>query len=205
MKLASAVAVAAALYLGLRPPQRESLCAAASSLLAGIALSHIVFALTGTSLAAAEAAGWLFTPPEAVGLTSTWKFDDLACFPWNVLPALTGDLLAVMFVTAISTLLNTTGLEFVTKREADLQRELKTVGVANSSPPRLGGYVSTIALNRTTLNYLRRRARPPFRPDRSGGFGAHAHRRSRLPRLCAEIRARRPACSISAPTSFTNG
>ena len=36
-----------------------------------------------------------------------------------------------MFVTAISTLLNTTGLEFVTKREADLQRELKTLGVAN--------------------------------------------------------------------------
>lgn len=59
-----------------------------------------------------------------------------------------------MFVTAISTLLNTTGLEFVTKREADLQRELQTVGVANIVAAALGGYVSTIALNRTTLNYL---------------------------------------------------
>jgi SulP family sulfate permease len=57
-------------------------------------------------------------------------------------------------VTAISTLLNTTGLEFLTKREADLQRELKTIGIANLVAAALGGYVSTIALNRTTLNYV---------------------------------------------------
>jgi SulP family sulfate permease len=59
-----------------------------------------------------------------------------------------------MFVTAISTLLNTTGLEFLTKREADLQRELKTIGVANVIAGAFGGYVSTVALNRTTLNYV---------------------------------------------------
>jgi sulfate permease, SulP family len=59
-----------------------------------------------------------------------------------------------MFVTAISTLLNTTGIEFVTKREADLQRELKTIGVANLAAAALGGYVSTITLNRTSLNYV---------------------------------------------------
>jgi len=46
--------------------------------------------------------------------------DDLRAFPWKYLPGLSGDLFAVMFVTAISTLLNTTGIEFVTKREADL-------------------------------------------------------------------------------------
>ena len=153
VKLASAVAVAAALYLGLRR-RSESPYALPLILLGGIVLSHVVLALTGTSLAPAQADGWLFTPPEAVGFTSTWKFDDLARFPWNALPALTGDLLAVMFVMAISTLLNTTGLEFVTKREADLQRELQTVGVANVVAAGLGGYVSTIALNRTTLNYL---------------------------------------------------
>jgi MFS superfamily sulfate permease-like transporter len=38
----------------------------------------------------------------------------------------------------------------VTKREADLQRELTTIGVANLAAAALGGYVSTVALNRTS-------------------------------------------------------
>ena len=58
-----------------------------------------------------------------------------------------------MFVTAVGTLLNTTGVEFVTKREADLQRELTTIGAANLTAAALGGYATTISLNRTTLNY----------------------------------------------------
>jgi SulP family sulfate permease len=152
-KLAPAIAIAASLFFGLRR-RREGLYVIPAILLGGIALAHVVLAMTGTGLAAAQSDGWLFKPPEAVGFASTWKFDDLAKFPWEALPGLAGDLLAIMFVTAISTLLNTTGLEFVTKREADLQRELQTVGVANVVAAGLGGYVSTISLNRTTLNYL---------------------------------------------------
>jgi SulP family sulfate permease len=58
-----------------------------------------------------------------------------------------------MFVTAITMLLNTTGIEFVTRREADLQRELTTLGVANLGAAVFGGYVSCISLSRTTVNY----------------------------------------------------
>ena len=152
-QLLPAVAIALSIYLGLRR-RAEGPYILPAVLLFGIALAHVVLAITGTSMAAAEADGWLFKAPAAVGLTPTWDLDDLRMFPWNVLPAISGDLFAVMFVTAISTLLNTTGLEFLTKREADLQRELKTVGVANVIAAGLGGYVSTIALNRTTLNYV---------------------------------------------------
>jgi SulP family sulfate permease len=95
----------------------------------------------------------MFKAPEAVGLTRTWDFGDLRMFPWHILPALSGDLLAVMFVTAITMLLNTTGIEFVTRREADLQRELKTLGIANLAAAALGGYVSCTSLSRTTVNY----------------------------------------------------
>jgi SulP family sulfate permease len=153
VKLLPAVAIAIAIHLGLRHRGNGPYVLPAI-LIAGIALAHAVLAITGTSLAAAEADGWLFKAPAAVGLTPTWDLDDVRMFPWNVLPGLAGDLFAVMFVTAISTLLNTTGLEFLTKREADLQRELKTVGVANVIAGALGGYVSTVALNRTTLNYV---------------------------------------------------
>ena len=40
----------------------------------------------------------------------------------NALPGLVGNLIAVIFVTAISTLFNTTGLEVATGREANLER-----------------------------------------------------------------------------------
>ena len=116
--------------------------------------SHLALAAFGVSLAEAQSQGWLFKPPAAVGLTPTWDVNDLRSFPWRDLPGLSGELFAVMFVTAISTLLNTTGIEFVTQREADLQRDLKTVGVANLVAAALGGYVSTVALNRTSLNYV---------------------------------------------------
>jgi SulP family sulfate permease len=152
-KLVPAIVIALAIHLGLRH-RGDSPYVMPVVLLIGIALVHAVLAITGTSIAAAEAAGWLFKAPAAVGLTPTWDLSDVRMFPWNVLPALAGDLFAVMFVTAISTLLNTTGLEFLTKREADLQRELKTIGVANVIAGALGGYVSTVALNRSTLNYV---------------------------------------------------
>ncbi len=151
-KLLPAIAIALAIYLGLR--RRESPYVLPAVLLVGIGLAHGALAITGTSMATAEEIGWLFKAPATVGLTPTWDLGDVRMFPWHVLPRLSGDLFAVMFVTAISTLLNTTGLEFLTKREADLQRELKTIGVANVIAGALGGYASTIALNRTTLNYV---------------------------------------------------
>jgi SulP family sulfate permease len=109
-------------------------------LLIAIGLAHIAFALTGTSLSDALALGWTFKAPQAVGLAPTWDFGDVRNFPWRVLPGLSADIFAVMFVTAITVLLNTTGIELVTRREADLGRELKTLGLANISAAGLGGY-----------------------------------------------------------------
>jgi SulP family sulfate permease len=133
-KLAAGGAVALALYLVLR--RARSPFVLPGILLAGIAVAHLALTLTGVTLAEARADGWMFKAPAAVGLTRTWDLNDLRMFPWHELPALTGDILAVMFVTAITMLLNTTGIEFVTRREADLQRELTTLGVANLGAPR---------------------------------------------------------------------
>ena len=56
-----------------------------------------------------------------------------------------------MFVTAVSLLLNTTGIEFATGREADIERELEALGFANLISGAFGGYVSGLSLSRTTL------------------------------------------------------
>jgi sulfate permease, SulP family len=151
-KLAAAIAVALALYLALRR-RGTSPYVLPAVLLVAIALAHLAFLLTGMTFAETRASGWMFKAPAAVGVTRTWDLDDLRMFPWRVIPSLGGDLLAVMFVTAITMLLNSTGIEFITKREADLQRELTTLGVANLLTGALGGYVSCTSLSRTTVNY----------------------------------------------------
>ena len=158
-KLAAAAAIALALQLALRRSENPFLLP--GILIAGIAAAHIGFALAGMTPAEARGAGWMFKAPAAVGLTQTFDMRDLRMFPWQMLPALSGEILAVMFVTAITMLLNTTGIEFVTRREANLQRELTTLGVANLGAAALGGYVSCTSLSRTTAELCGRRPRAP--------------------------------------------
>ena len=143
--------------------------------------------------------------PAAVGLTPTWDVNDLRSFPWHDLPGLSGELFAVMFVTAISTLLNTTGIEFVTKREADLQRDLKTVGVANLVAAALGGYVSTVALNRTSLNYVAGGRGRLSRSDRGSRCAARCSLSIPVSSAMCPNRCLARFCSISVASSSTSG
>jgi sulfate permease, SulP family len=72
-------------------------------------------------------------------------------YPWRALPGVVGNLLAVVFVTAISTLFNTTGLEVETRRQVDLDRELRVTGIANVLAGSLGGFAGCISLSRSLL------------------------------------------------------
>jgi sulfate permease, SulP family len=121
-------------------------------LVTAILATHVWLAVTGASLAEVQAHGWMFHPAPAAALSSPWQLAELRIFPWGALPELAGELLAVMFVTTISVLLNTTGIEIATKCEAGVDRELKAVGLANLASAALGGFVSCLTLSRTTLN-----------------------------------------------------
>ena len=150
-KLGAGAAVATALYLCLS--RSRSPLVLPGILFAAIAAAHVAIALTGTTLAEAQSAGWMFAAPEPVPLRLPWVGVSFADLPWKALPKLSGDLLAVMFVTAVTMLLNTAGIEFVTRRQADLERELTTLGIANILSSALGGYVNSMSLSRTTINY----------------------------------------------------
>jgi SulP family sulfate permease len=150
-KVLAGVAVAAVLFLA-RTWFRSPFVLPAL-LLASVGVFYLALTLVDAPLATAETFGWTFRPQAAVTLTLPWSSDALASFPWRALPSLSGDLLAVMFVTAISMLLNTTGIEVTTRREADLDRDLSTLGVANLLSAALGGYVSCVSLSRSTVNY----------------------------------------------------
>jgi SulP family sulfate permease len=150
-KLAAGVAVAIALQILLSRSNNPFLMPAV--LIAAVVALHIVLPLTGTSIVDAQASGWTFQAQQAAGLSLPWRLTELRSFPWPLLPSLAGDLLAVMFVTTVTLLLNTTGIEIATQSEADIERELKTIGLANLLTAAFGGYVSCTALGRTTLGY----------------------------------------------------
>src|SRR5436305_11184516 len=82
-----------------------------------------------------------------------WHTDDLANYPWSAVPDLLGNVVAVIFVAASSTLFNTTGIEVAVHREANLERELNITGVANILTGALAGYAGCISVSRSILNF----------------------------------------------------
>jgi SulP family sulfate permease len=122
-------------------------------LIGGIVVAHVAFWLAGISPGEAQTLGWTFTPPARVTFMLPWTGGELSHYPWSALPSFAGNLIAVMFVTASTTLFNTTGIEVALHREANLERELTTTGIANLLSGALGGYTGCISVSRTILNF----------------------------------------------------
>jgi SulP family sulfate permease len=150
-QLTAAAAIVLSLYLGFR--RFGSPLVLLGVTLAGVAAAHLAFLATDISITQAQVTGWLFKPESAVALAPSWNFDALSQFPWSTLFSLAGGIIALMFVTVMSVLLNVTAIELETRHEADLERELNAVGAANLLSASLGGYVTCSSLSRTTLNY----------------------------------------------------
>src|SRR5262249_3352070 len=150
-KLTAAAAIAVVLYFGLR--RFRTPLVLLGLIFAGVAAAHLALLVMGISILDAQAGGWLFKPEAAVALKLPWNFEELSRFRWPVLWSLAGDIVAMMFVTVMTVLLNTTGIELETRHEANLERELNAVGSANLLAASLGGYVTCSSLSRTTLNY----------------------------------------------------
>ncbi|RXT49303.1 SLC26A/SulP transporter family protein [Bradyrhizobium betae] len=122
-------------------------------LIGGMLTAHFAFWATGVSLDEARALGWTFQPPPPATFMLPWHADGLIHYPWLAVPDLLGNLVAVVFVTASSTLFNTTGIEVAVHREANLERELNVTGTANIVTGALGGYAGCISTSRSVLNF----------------------------------------------------
>jgi sulfate permease, SulP family len=149
IKLVAAAIVALALHFVLQ--RSKSPFVIPAILFLAVAGTYLVLSLSGTPITEAQLQGWMFRPQPVADLTSPWDSDTLKAFSWTALPALTGDLLAVMFVTVINLLLNTTGIEIATHTEANIDRDLKVLGVANIASAAFGGYASCTSLSRSVL------------------------------------------------------
>jgi sulfate permease, SulP family len=150
-KLAAACVMALILYLTWH--RSRSSFGLPAILVGGVIAGHILFWLSGISLAEAQAAGWTFQSLPSADFMLPWSLDGIEKYPWHTLPELSGNLIAVIFVTASCTLFNTTGIEVAAQREANLERELNVTGIANMLSGALGGYTGCISISRSVLNF----------------------------------------------------
>ncbi|MDB5584226.1 MAG: hypothetical protein JWR80_9402 [Bradyrhizobium sp.] len=144
-ELAAACAMALVLYLTWH--RSRSPFGLPIIIFGGVIVAHTAFWLFAVPLA-----DWTFQPPQHVNFMLPWTMTEIGRFPWLTMLDLGGDFVAVIFVTAISTLFNTTGIEVTAHREADLERELNVTGLANMLTGAFGGYAGCISISRTILN-----------------------------------------------------
>jgi len=126
----------------------------------GFVVFYVVLAVTGTSIEEARSLGLLLGSMPGGGL---WKPPSISFFTdvqWHVVLTQIGSMAAVILVSVISLLFNTTGLELIFKKDIDLNRELTVAGVANVAAGLGGGVAGYHALS---LSALGNRLGPPTR------------------------------------------
>jgi SulP family sulfate permease len=121
-------------------------------LAASVLVFHAVLLATGWSLGEARTAG-LLLPPLNTGDWQTPFSQPLGEVRWDLLLTHSKDFAAMTLVVLVTILLNATSLDLATGREADFDRELKALGVANILGGLAGGLVSVNSFNRSLLNY----------------------------------------------------
>ena len=124
-----------------------------SLLISGTLLTHVMLALRGISVAAAQNQGWLlhFEKGGGVWLPYQEYREVMAMLPHmkaSFLWAFGGGVLVLITVSAIGALVTAAAIELSTGTDADLDRELKAHGVANV----LSGLVGCNAIVRSALN-----------------------------------------------------
>jgi len=108
--------------------------------------------LADISLDQARAAGWLLGPfPDGSQLWQPLTVGAIAQIQWSAIAHQADSLVTVMFVTLLSLLLSNSSIELIVGRDLNLNREMKSVGLANLLSGLGSGMGGTQALPSTLL------------------------------------------------------
>ena len=117
----------------------------------GIGLFYLVLALAGVSVSQASASGWLLGPFEQRALFQPLTPQSLALVDWHAILSQLDKVGAVIVLSLISLLLNTSALEVAVREDIDMNRELQSAGLANVIAGIFGSPVGYQALSLTVL------------------------------------------------------
>jgi SulP family sulfate permease len=122
-------------------------------LLASIGLFFAFLGLTHLSVAEAEAQGWLLGPFPQAGLWQPLPLSALSQVNWPVIFGQLGSVGTIMAIGVVSLLLNASGLELAAQQDIDLDRELRSAGVANCIAGLVGSPVGFHTLSESALSH----------------------------------------------------
>ena len=145
-RLLASMAVAAALFIVI--PRFRHYMTLPILILVGIVLHHVLFRLAGLTTDDLHQQGWLMFVPD-LPLANPWNAERMAAVDWSVLFAHWGDLVAIMLVTAVTILVNISGLEVAMARDADLDQDLRGHGIAVLIAGLAGGLVGYTSVSRS--------------------------------------------------------
>ncbi len=150
VRVAPAIGFALALWLVL--PRIKHPVTWVALLFVGVAGFYAVLALTGETLARAQAASWLPAVPPTDNLFDLARLVPLV--DWATVNATLPVVAIVAVLSLLACLMNTSALEAVTGEEADQNRELRVTGLANmavgmvAGPPGYSGLTTSLVVNR---------------------------------------------------------
>jgi sulfate permease, SulP family len=119
--------------------------------LGAIALFYAVALVSGQGVDGAREGGWLIGPFPGGDLWQPWTLDAIGAADWGAVLSEAAGIGTVLVVGVLTLLLNVTGIELVTERDVDLNRELRATGAANVVAGIGGGLIGFHALSLTTL------------------------------------------------------
>ncbi len=125
-----------------------------------VLLFHATLSVSGTSLATAQASGLLLSPLSLGAWSQPFNLA-WSQVRWDLIVIHANDFVAMTMVVVVTILLNATSLDHATGQDADFDRELKALGLANILGGLSGGLVAVNSFNRSLLN-LRAGANSPW-------------------------------------------
>ncbi len=100
-------------------------------IIGAVCLFHLLLLSTGTTLQSAIFEGWLLEPFGGGGLWQPIGIDAVMAIEWGAIVGEITGIGTILMIAVISVLLNLTALETAFGRDIDINREMRTAGVAN--------------------------------------------------------------------------
>jgi SulP family sulfate permease len=139
------------LFFGVRRIQH--FLAMPALLLSGLLAFYILIFISGISPDEAAQRGLLLNELAASTAFQPLPIADLTAADWGAVFGQIGNIAAVLVISAVSLLLNVSGLELALRADVDLNHELRTAGIANLLSAALGGAIAYQGLSLSTLNH----------------------------------------------------
>ena len=122
-----------------------------AAIIISIALFYISAVTAGLPISYLENHGWLMSQFKNGAVFQPVLWQSSAAINWPLLGQSAGEIISVSIICVISLLLNSSGLELISRSEVDLNRELKVTGFANILSGFVGSSVGYLSLSLTAL------------------------------------------------------